>query len=108
MSDISAIGPKELRRVHNESHNIQKPREALPSQVFQVVAKSNQRAKGLAQGTFCLQTRLQGHLKGTKGTLPFPRGLGRILLATGVVATNESFSIYKCTMKLNIIYWLPW
>jgi len=35
-----------LRRVHNEIHNVQEPREALPSQVFQVVAKSNQRAKG--------------------------------------------------------------
>jgi len=30
---------------HNEIHNIQKPREALPSQVFQVLAKSNQRAQ---------------------------------------------------------------
>jgi len=37
-----------LRGVHNE---IQKLREALPSQVFQVVAKSNQRAKGMAKGT---------------------------------------------------------
>jgi len=31
--------------VYNEIHNILKPREALPSQVFQVVAKSNQKAK---------------------------------------------------------------
>jgi len=43
----------------NEIHNVGKPREALPSQVFQVVAKSNQRAKGW-----------EGHLdQTTKGTL---------------------------------------
>ena len=30
--------------VHNEIHNVKKPREALPSQVFQVVAKSIGRA----------------------------------------------------------------
>ena len=32
------------RGVHNEIHNIKKPSEVLPSQVFQVVANSNQRA----------------------------------------------------------------
>jgi len=32
-------------RGYNEIHNIKKHSEALPSQVFQVVAKSNQRAK---------------------------------------------------------------
>jgi len=37
------------KRAHNEIHNMQKPSEPLPSQVFQVVAKS----KGLAKGTFC-------------------------------------------------------
>jgi len=63
--------------VDNEIHNILKPREALPSQVFQVVLKviKGQRAgkgngdvlaKGwqrdgnvLAKGTFCFQTRAQ-------------------------------------------------
>ena len=35
-----------LRGVHNEIHNVQKPSEALLSQVFQVVGKGNQRAKG--------------------------------------------------------------
>jgi len=28
-----------LRWVHNEIHDIQKPRETLPSQIFQVVVK---------------------------------------------------------------------
>ena len=35
-----------LRGVHNEIHNSQKLSEALLSQVFQVVGKANQRAKG--------------------------------------------------------------
>jgi len=43
---LIAVLARNLRRVHNEIHNIRKPREALPSQVFQVAAKSNQRAKG--------------------------------------------------------------
>ena len=30
---------------HNEIHNVENSREALPSQVFPVVGKSNQRAK---------------------------------------------------------------
>jgi len=37
---------KFVQEVHNEIHNIKKLSEALPSQIFQVVAKSNQRAKG--------------------------------------------------------------
>jgi len=45
-----------LRRVHNEIHNFQKPREALPSQVFQVVAKSNGRAKGWQRAHFASRT----------------------------------------------------
>ena len=32
--------------VHNEIHNVKMPSETLPSQVFQMVANSNQRAKG--------------------------------------------------------------
>ena len=41
-----------LRRVNNEIHYIQRLREALPSQVFQVVVKSNQRAKGWQRAHF--------------------------------------------------------
>jgi len=44
---------KFAERVHNEIHRGQKPCEALPSQVFEVVAKNNRRVKGLAKGTFC-------------------------------------------------------
>ena len=41
-----------FKMVHNEIHNIRKPREALPSQVFQVVAIK-------AKGIFGFQTRPQ-------------------------------------------------
>jgi len=40
----SVLARNLFKRVHNEIHNLKKPSEALPSQVFQVVAKSNQRA----------------------------------------------------------------
>ena len=39
-------------RVHNEIHNMQKPSEALRSQVFQVVAISSQIAKGWQRAHF--------------------------------------------------------
>ena len=48
-----------LRRVHNEIHNSRKPDEALPSEVFQVVAKV---IKGQRAGKGFLD-------QSTKGTL---------------------------------------
>jgi len=54
--------------VHSEIHNIRKPSEALPSQVFQVVTKviKEQRVG-------------KGH-NSTKGTVPSDRGLARTLM----------------------------
>ena len=59
--------------MHNEIHNTLKPREALPSQVFQVVAKGQRLAKGI----FCLVHK--GHIGSPKkGSVPFGRGLAAL------------------------------
>jgi len=39
LTNGSLFSPEVCVRVHNEIHNMQKPSEALPSQVIQVVAK---------------------------------------------------------------------
>ena len=53
--------------VHNEIHDVKMACETLPSQVFQVVAKNNQRAKaGKCPFCFLVQTKK----KTTKGTVP--------------------------------------
>jgi len=71
--------PRNLFKVHNEIHNIPKPREALPSQVFQVVAKSNQRAKGWQRAHFASRPDHKRHIRSPKGTVPSGRGLSRTL-----------------------------
>jgi len=50
--------------VHNEIHKVKKPSKALPSQVFQVVAKviKGQRA----------HFRQRWHIWSPKGTVPLP------------------------------------
>jgi len=58
---------------NNEIHNIENSREALPSQVFQVVGKRNQRAKG-CKGHYLDQTHTS-----PKGTVPLGRGKVRTL-----------------------------
>ena len=58
-----------FKMVHNEIHNIQKPREALPSQAFQVVTKVI-KGLGLAKGTFCFQTRPEGTLEAQRAQCP--------------------------------------
>jgi len=62
MVGISLASREEARnlfkRVHNDIHNVW---EALPSQVVQVVAKSNPRVKGLA---FCFQVGASWKPKG--------------------------------------------
>ena len=61
-------------------HNIQKPSEALPSQVFQVFAKGQRAGKGLAKGwqrapsadsqtTKVTSENLPGNKRGTLGTI---------------------------------------
>ena len=54
--------------MHNEIHNVKKPSEALPSQGFQVVAKSIQRARAGKGHTMLLDQT-------TKGTVPSSKGL---------------------------------
>jgi len=58
--EFSVLTRNLLRWVPNEIHNIRRPSEALPSQVFQVVAKTNRRAKG----TFFFRTDHKGHISG--------------------------------------------
>ena len=66
----NAVGGKGLRGVHNEIHTIRKPCEALASQVFQVVAKTNQRAKGWQRAHFVFRPVHKGHIGSPKGTVP--------------------------------------
>jgi len=47
--------------VHNEIHNVKMPSETLPSQVFQVVTNSNQRAKGWQTPILFLVQTKKGH-----------------------------------------------
>ena len=57
-----------LRGVHNEIHNIQKPHEALPSQVFLKVIQGQKAATG-----HILFLRIpvhNGHIKSPMGTAP--------------------------------------
>ena len=55
--------------VDNEIHNILKPREALPSQVFQVVLKVI-KGQRLVRAHFVFR---RGHTGSPKGTVPFSR-----------------------------------
>jgi len=68
-----------LGGLHNEIHNIQKPKEVLPSQIFQVVAKSNQKAKGWQRAYFVIRPDHKGNIRSPKGTVPLGRGLARTL-----------------------------
>ena len=70
----NAAGGKGLRGVHNEIHTIRKPSEALLGQVFQVVAKSNQRAKGWQRAYFVFRPVHKGHIRSPKSTVPPGRG----------------------------------
>ena len=52
-----------FKRVHNEIHNVPKPREALASQVFQVVYKSKQsQGKGWQRAHFASRPNHKGHI----------------------------------------------
>ena len=68
---FSVLARNWFKRVCNEIHNMKNPMEALPSQVFQVVAKSNQRAKGWQRAYFASRPDHRGHIKSPKGTMPF-------------------------------------
>ena len=46
VAEVSVLARNCLRGVHNEIHNIQKPCEALPSQVFLEVIQGQRAAKG--------------------------------------------------------------
>jgi len=56
--------------VHNKIHNIKKLCEALPTQVFEVVAKSSQRAKGWQRAYFVLDQITNGTLEAQKAECP--------------------------------------
>ena len=69
-----------LGGLHNEiPNNIQKPKEVLASQVFQVVAKSNQKAKGWQRAHFVIRRDHKWHIGSPKGIVPLGRGLARTL-----------------------------
>ena len=67
----SVLARNWFKRVCNEIHKMKNPSEALPSQVFQVVAKSNQRGKGWQRAHFASRPDHRGHIRSPKGTMPF-------------------------------------
>ena len=66
----SVLARNLFKRVHNEIHNLKKPSEVLPSQVFQVVAKSNQRANSWKRAHFFPDQTTNGTLEDHRARCP--------------------------------------
>jgi len=97
--------------MHNEIHNVMKPCEAWPSQVFHVVGnhlKCLTRLKVIkgkaGKGHILFLTRPQGAHQKPKGQVPFSRGLVRRLVPLHYVhaisSTYHYVSVFYGTLFL--------